>query len=128
MLPPRASELVQKQAPPPRSADSSTRGVPLSTRAVRRSTAPDHVYHTGPRGGCYTYRERLLPSDWTLGTPWTAAGIVEDVGELVLQPVLGLGLADPRAPELVGHEQQDQGAGGDQRSTGGTQDPRQHGR
>ena len=51
----RASELVQKQAPPPRSADSSTRGVPLSTRAVRRSTAPDHVYHTGPRGGCYTY-------------------------------------------------------------------------
>ncbi len=44
------------------------------------------------RGGCYTYRERLLPSDWTLGTPWTAAGIVEETA-----------LVAPRQPRIPGH-------------------------
>lgn len=46
------------------------------------------------RGGCYTYRERLLPSDWTLGTSWTAAGLVEETA-----------LVGPRRPVVPDHPQ-----------------------
>ena len=43
--------------------------------------------------------------------------------ELVLEPVLGLGVRGAGAPQLVGDEQQDQDAGGDQRAADGAEDP-----
>lgn len=46
------------------------------------------------RGGCYTYQERLAPSPWTLGTPWTPAGLVEETS-----------LVGPRQPVVPDHPQ-----------------------
>lgn len=46
------------------------------------------------RGGCYTYQERLAPSPWTLGTPWTPAGLVEETS-----------LVGPRQPRVPDHPQ-----------------------
>ena len=45
-----------------------------------------------------------------------ALGVLEHLGEVVLQPVLRLRLPDAGAPELVGDEQQDEDAGGDARA------------
>lgn len=53
------------------------------------------------RGGCYTYRERLLASPTSTGAPWTPAGLV-----------LETSLAAPRQPAVPRHPQVDTGARG----------------
>lgn len=50
------------------------------------------------RGGCYTYRERLLPSPRSAGATWTAAGLVEETS-----------LAAPRQTPVPGHPSVDTG-------------------
>ncbi|UDY25112.1 class F sortase [Nocardioides sp. Kera G14] len=42
------------------------------------------------RGGCYTYRERLIPTAYNLGVPWTPLGIVAETAVV--------GPAQPRVP------------------------------
>lgn len=51
------------------------------------------------RGGCYTYRERLLPSATSAGAPWTAAGLVEETS-----------LAAPRQADVPAEPRVDTGA------------------
>lgn len=51
------------------------------------------------RGGCYTYRERLLASSRSTGTVWTRAGLVEETS-----------LTGPRQPAVPGHPSVDTGA------------------
>lgn len=51
------------------------------------------------RGGCYTYRERLLPSATSTGAPWTPAGLVEETS-----------LAAPRQPAVPAQPRVDTGA------------------
>lgn len=62
------------------------------------------------RGGCYTYQERLAASEWTMATPWTPAGLVEETSLVAprqpavpSQPVVdtggrGAGRASDRTP------------------------------
>lgn len=50
------------------------------------------------RGGCYTYRERLLASPTTTGAAWTRAGLVTETS-----------LAGPRQPAVPQHPQVDTG-------------------
>ncbi|NGZ99842.1 class F sortase [Nocardioides sp. W3-2-3] len=52
------------------------------------------------RGGCFTYRERLLPSARSAGSPWTAAGLSVETS-----------LAAPRQPAVPGHPTVDTGGG-----------------
>jgi hypothetical protein len=52
-------------------------------------------------------------------------GLLQRGGEVVLEAVLCLGLPDPGAPQLVGHEEQDQHADGDAGATDRTEEPRQ---
>lgn len=51
------------------------------------------------RGGCYTYRERLLATPTSTGAPWTPAGLVEETS-----------LAAPRQAAVPRHPQVDTGA------------------
>ncbi len=51
------------------------------------------------RGGCYTYRERVLASPTSTGAPWTPAGLVEETS-----------LAAPRQATVPRHPQVDTGA------------------
>jgi hypothetical protein len=44
------------------------------------------------RGGCYSYRERLLPTPYSLGTAWTPLGLVEETSLLI-----------PPAPRIPRH-------------------------
>ncbi len=60
------------------------------------------------RGGCYTYRERLLASPTSTGAPWTPAGLVTETS-----------LAGPRQPAVPEHPQVDTGA----RWTAGSRTP-----
>lgn len=60
------------------------------------------------RGGCYTYRERLIPSVRSTGTPWTRAGLVEETS-----------LVRPRQPVVPDHPRVDTGA----RWSAGTRTP-----
>src|ERR671919_444848 len=53
------------------------------------------------------------------------ARLAQALLELVLEAPLRLGLADPRAPELVHHEQQDQDTERDEGPPDGTEDPGQ---
>lgn len=52
------------------------------------------------RGGCYTYRERLLPSARSAGAAWTAAGLATETS-----------LAAPRQPAVPAHPSVDTGGG-----------------
>lgn len=56
------------------------------------------------RGGCYTYRERLLPSPSSTGAPWTPAGLATETS-----------LAAPRQPAVPEHPLVDTGG---RRATG----------
>ncbi|HVK27525.1 MAG TPA: class F sortase [Nocardioides sp.] len=86
----------------------------LRCRAARWSGAPvagrgtfvtdgDSILGVGRvrvrRGGCYTYRERLLASATSTGAPWTPAGLVEETS-----------LAAPHQPAVPEHPQVDTGA------------------
>ncbi|KRC50095.1 MULTISPECIES: class F sortase [unclassified Nocardioides] len=76
-------------------------GAPLAGRGTfrTRGDATVEVGRTRLRsGGCYTYRERLLPSSVSLGAPWTRAGLVEETS-----------LVTPRQPHVPRHPQVDTG-------------------
>lgn len=76
-------------------------GAPLAARGTFR-THGDMTLDVGRahirRGGCYTYRERLIPSSVSLGAPWTRAGLVEETS-----------LVAPRQPAVPRHPQVDTG-------------------
>ncbi|WP_300682690.1 class F sortase [Nocardioides sp.] len=87
-------------------------GAPLLT-AGRLSLSGDSTVTVGAtraaRGGCYGYRERLLPTAYSLGTGWTTLGIVPETS-LVSPPVPRL----PRHPAVA--------SGGESNGTDGARD------
>lgn len=76
------------------------------------TTEGDGTVHVGRtrlrRGGCYTYRERLIPSARSVGAAWTRPGLVEETS-----------LVGPRQPAVPDHPSVDTGG----RWTAGTRTP-----
>ncbi|HWJ11419.1 MAG TPA: class F sortase, partial [Nocardioides sp.] len=83
-------------------------GAPVAGRGTF-TIAGDGTVRTGRtrvrQGGCYTYRERLIPSSRSLGVPWTRPGLVEETS-----------LVGPRRPAVPAHPHVDTGG---RASTGG---------
>lgn len=67
--------------------------VAASGRFTVRRDGVVHVGRTTVRtGGCYTYRERIAPSEHSVEAPWSPAGLVEETA-----------LVTPRQPRIPKH-------------------------
>lgn len=86
-----------------RCAGARWAGAPVAARGtfvVRRDGTVQVGRTRLRRGGCYTYRERLLPSTRSSGASWTPPGIAEETS-----------LAGPRQSVVPAHPSVDTGGG-----------------